>query len=85
MLAIEPRDEISRSRLKALGLLYRVSTMHAGKVSFIDSPAFQAQLEEAGCTDEVNLRELSALAWQLGEFRLAYYLAELEDMVDVHV
>jgi hypothetical protein len=85
MLALEPRDQISRLRLEALRFLYRVRTMHAGKTSFIDSPTFRAQLAEAGYADGINRRELSSLAWQMGEFRLAYHLAELEDMVDVHV
>jgi hypothetical protein len=85
LLAIEPRDEASGSRLEALRLLCRVSAMHADKTPFIDTPTFMASLSENGYAGQVNLRELSSLAWQLGEFRLAYHLAELEDIVDVHV
>jgi len=81
-LAVEPIDEISRSRLRALRVLHCVSAMRAANTSFTDSPTLTAGLTEAGYADHIDLRELASLAWQLGEFRLAYSLAELEDMVD---
>lgn len=83
-LAVEPTDELSRSRLRTLRVLHCVSAMHAANPSFIDSPTLTAGLTEAGYADHIDLRELASLAWQLAEFRLAYSLAELEDMIDAH-
>jgi len=84
MLVIEATDQVSKSRLDALGLLHQLVTVYAVQRSFTSTPMLDAALSESGHSGQVDMRDLSSLAWQLGEYRLAYNLAELEDMMDVH-
>lgn len=83
-LRIEPTDQVSESRLDALGLLHQLVAMYAAERSHVNTSTLEAALSDSGRSGQVDMRELSSLAWQLGEYRLAYTLAELEDMLDVH-
>jgi hypothetical protein len=50
-----------------------------------DISGFRQWLSAIDLPIEPDIYELASLAWRLGEFGLAYRLAELEDMADAEL
>lgn len=77
--------ESKSNNQRAINLLFEIYKSYLSENNLKDISTYKAWLsEKAHLTDE-PIRKLASLAWEFGNYRLAYNLAELEDITDATV
>jgi len=70
---------------KSIGLLFELNKSYLSENILSDISTYKAWLsKKAHLTDE-PIQKLASLAWDFGYFKLAYNLAELEDITDATI
>lgn len=76
---------IESNNQQAVNLLYEINESHLSGNHLKDMSTYKGWLSDKEHLPEVPIRNLASLAWNLGNYRLAYSLAEVEDMVDAKI
>lgn len=76
---------IESNHLQAVKLLHEISESCLLENNLRDILAYDRELSTKGISSKVTIRNLASLAWDLDNYRLAYSLAELEDMADANL
>ena len=84
-VGLEAVDKEANEQLQALKLLHQLKTAEQLENLLSDILIYRQLLSAGGFSIEPNIFELASLAWILGEFGLAYRLAELKDMADAEL
>ena len=84
-VSLEPADKEANKQLDTMKLLYEIRQTEQIKNVLCDISGFRQWLSAIDLPIEPDIYELASLAWRLGEFGLAYRLAELEDMADAEL
>jgi len=70
---------------QAISHLYEIVKSYAFEDILADMPAYRVWLSEMNQLADEPVQKLASLAWDIGNYRLAYSLAELEDMMDAEI
>jgi predicted transcriptional regulator len=77
--------ESKSSSQRAINLLFELNKSYLSENNLKDISAYKVWLlKKPHLTDE-PIRRLASLAWEFGNYRLAYNLAELEDIADAAI
>jgi hypothetical protein len=81
-VSLEPADKEAKKQIDTMKLLCEIRQTEQMENVLCDISSLRQWLSAIELSVEPDIYELASLAWRLGEFGLAYRLAELEDMTD---
>lgn len=84
-IALHGKNPTSSRRLQEMQLLFKLAGADDSEFIPRDAANRGQWLSERDFLVDLDIYALASLAWELGEFKLAYRVAELEDMADARV
>ena len=77
--------ESKSNNQQTINHLFELNKSYLSKDSLKDMSTYKAWLSEKKYLTDEPIWTLASLAWDLGNYRLAYNIAELEDMIDAEI
>lgn len=84
-VSLKALDKETEEQLQDLTLLHQLNNADKLENILCDVSTYRQWLSAKGFSIDHDTYKLASFAWQVGEFRLAYRLAELEDMADAEL
>jgi len=84
-VSLEAADKEANEQLQALKLLHLLKSANRVENILCDVSIYRQWLSAGDFPIDPDIYELASLAWKMGEFGLAYRLAELKDIADAEL